>query len=187
LHLLISLSLQSLGPLFPQSLFPISFLPHVRNYLEFVQWIGSIVPSYFGLLTWARSLVLIALWTFWEAVVVGWLYVDLGVGQGLLVELVCVRGMAMGHVWELAVRRFVVQLGCYLGFLGLGFLLRVRLLSLGFVEILQVLVCSFIVAALARRFLSRRVLVRLSFCQVVMGLMVETQFLFLSLLVGDLS
>jgi len=92
------------------------------------------------------------------------LCVGLGVGQGLLVELVCVGEMAMGRVWELAVRRFVVQLGCCLGFLGLGFLVQVRLLGLGFVGILRVLVCSFIVAALAREFLYRRVLVCLSLC-----------------------
>ena len=113
--------------------------------------------------------------------------VGLGVGQGLLVELVCMREMAMGHVWELVVQRFVVQLDCCLDFLDLGFLVQVQLLGLGFSGILQVLVCSFIVAALAREFLGQRVLVRLSFCQVAIELMVETQCLFLSLLIEALG
>ena len=102
------------------------------------------------------------------------MYVGLEVGQGSLVELVCVGEMAMGFIWELVVQRFVVQLDCCLGFLDLGFLVQVRLLGWGFVGILRVLVCSFIVAALAREFLSRRVLVRLSYRQVAMEVKVET-------------
>jgi len=99
------------------------------------------------------------------------LCVGLGVGQGLLVELVCVGEMAMGRVWELVVQRFIVQLDCCLGFLDLGFLVQVQLLGWGFVEILhwQVLAYSFIVAALAREFLSQRVLVHLSYRPLILS------------------
>jgi len=104
--------------------------------------------------------------------------VGLGVGQGFLVELVCVGEMVMDRVWELVVRRFVVRLGCCLGFLGSGFLVQVQLLGLGFLGILQVLVCSFIVAVLARESLSRRVPVRLSYRQVAMGVVVVIRYLY---------
>ena len=115
------------------------------------------------------------------------MYVGLGVGQGSLVELVCVGEMAMGFVWELVVQRFVEQLDCCLGFLDLGFLVQVRLLGWGFMGILRVLACSFIVATLAREFLSRRVRVRLTYRQVAMEVMVEIRYLSLSLLVEALG
>ena len=115
------------------------------------------------------------------------MYMGSEVGRGSLVGLVCVEEMAMGHAWELAIRRFVVLLGCCLGFLGLSFLVWVQLLGLGFVEILWVLVCSFIVAALARGFLSRRVLVCLFFRQVAMKVVVVIQDLSLVPLVGALG